>query len=190
MKRQEIKENSPQNQKIKGHFVNREVYANVNNLVEYVLNKGFEDSEAPFSIDDIENMYRYEYETTIEEEFISIYSEEDKEEALEKIDLMIDHYAGQNPEKESIQSKITELEDARDEIENLEEEPQEIFEWWIVSKWLYDKLKQEGEPVIDDGLNQYWGRTGTGQAILLDSVISDIAIEMEILEGQENEWKL
>ena len=65
---------------------------------------------------------------------------------------------------------------------------QEIFEWWIVSKYLYRKLKEKDEPVLEWGNNYYWGRTTTGQAILLDRVISEICGEMEILEGQRYSW--
>ena len=75
-------------------------------------------------------------------------------------------------------------------IEELEQEPQEIYEWWIVTSYLCDKLRENGEPVLEWGNNCYWGRCCTGQAILLDSVISEICSDMEILEGQKNEWKI
>lgn len=52
--------------------------------------------------------------------------------------------------------------------------PQEIFEWWLVSKWLGRKLLMEGEPLIDNGYGTWWGRTTTGQAISLDYVINSI----------------
>jgi hypothetical protein len=65
---------------------------------------------------------------------------------------------------------------------------QEIFEWWIVSDWLYEKLKAKGEPVLEWGNNSYWGRCCTGQAIMLDSVIDNICSDMEILEGQQYSW--
>lgn len=66
-----------------------------------------------------------------------------------------------------------------------ESEPQEILEWWIVTKHLYTKLKDKGEPVLEWGNNYYWGRTCSGQAIMLDGVISSICAEMEILDGQK-----
>ena len=65
---------------------------------------------------------------------------------------------------------------------------QEIYEWWIVSEYLYGKLKAKGHPVLEWGNNYYWGRCTTGQAILLDGVISEICQEMEILEGQSYSW--
>lgn len=69
-----------------------------------------------------------------------------------------------------------------------ENEPQEIFEWWIVSEYLYNKLKEKGESVLEWGNNYYWGRGTTGQAILLDYVISEICKDMKILQGQEYDW--
>lgn len=77
--------------------------------------------------------------------------------------------------------------DCGKELETL---PQEIFEWWIITDWLSKKLRDKGEPILEWGNNCYWGRCCTGQAILLDSVISDITSEMEILEGQKYEWKV
>jgi hypothetical protein len=53
-------------------------------------------------------------------------------------------------------------------------EPQEIFEWWVVSLWLGRKLLIEGEPVIENSYGIWWGRTTTGQAISLDYIIGKI----------------
>lgn len=51
---------------------------------------------------------------------------------------------------------------------------QEIFEWWAVSEYLYRQLRDRGEPVLEGACSYYWGRTTSGQAILLDSVIREI----------------
>lgn len=55
----------------------------------------------------------------------------------------------------------------------------EALEHWIVSDRLADKLAAKGEMILKDfyGLT-IWGRTCSGQAILLDGVIEDIALEM------------
>lgn len=71
---------------------------------------------------------------------------------------------------------------------DFESQPQEIFEWWIVTEYLYNKLKAKGQPVLEWGNNCYWGRCTTGQGILLDHVISQICEEMEILDGQKYDW--
>jgi hypothetical protein len=65
--------NNNTNQSIKDQFIQRHVYANVNSLVEYIIQKGFEDSNAPFTIDDIENMY-IEDEETGESEMQEVFS--------------------------------------------------------------------------------------------------------------------
>lgn len=65
----------------------------------------------------------------------------------------------------------------------------EVYEHWIVSDYLADKLEAHGERVLRDffGLT-IWGRTTTGQAIYMDGAISVICAEMEILEGQAHSW--
>lgn len=67
---------------------------------------------------------------------------------------------------------------------NLDEEPAEVLEWWIVSPWLGDKLRDYGEVVLERYGGWIWGRQGTGQAILLDYVIGRICEDLEILDGQ------
>ena len=125
--------NNTTNQSIKANFIQQHVYANVNSLVEYIINKSFEDTNAPFTYEDIENLF--------------VQSEENE-----------DDY-GQ----------------------------QEVFEWWMVSSYLCEKLKEKGCPIIE--YENIWGRTTTGQAILLDYVITEICSEMEILQGQKYSWE-
>ncbi len=57
-------------------------------------------------------------------------------------------------------------------------ESQEIFEWWLISDWLEIKLKMSGEPVLSNDYGSWWGRTCTGQAIFLDTVIEDMYDEL------------
>ena len=59
----------------------------------------------------------------------------------------------------------------------------EPYEFWIVSPWLGRKLKEYGEIVSFDFFGfTIWGRCSSGQAILLDGVISRICEELEMLE--------
>jgi len=55
----------------------------------------------------------------------------------------------------------------------------EVYEHWIVSDWLADKLEAKGEKVDRDfaGLT-VWARTTTGQAIYCDGVIEAIHAEL------------
>ena len=55
-----------------------------------------------------------------------------------------------------------------EEYEYLDENPQEVYEWWAVTNWLGDKLKERGEVVIEGWGHWYWGRGNTGQGIALD----------------------
>lgn len=70
-----------------------------------------------------------------------------------------------------------------DGVEDLEavidEYEREVFEHWIVSDWLADKLEAKGEKVEKDfaGLT-IWARTTTGQAIALDAVIEEICADL------------
>jgi hypothetical protein len=54
-------------------------------------------------------------------------------------------------------------------------EPLDIYEYWIISDWLAEQLKQRGEAVETDCMGlTIWGRTTSGQAIAMDGVIRDI----------------
>lgn len=61
---------------------------------------------------------------------------------------------------------------------NLDPHQTEIFEHWIISDWLADKLEAKDQ-VTDKGFHglTIWGRPTTGQAIALDHVIQEIACE-------------
>jgi len=52
--------------------------------------------------------------------------------------------------------------------------PDEALEQWLVSDWLGNRLREEGEMVIEFMGLTIWGRTTSGQAICIDSVIEDI----------------
>lgn len=183
--------NDGRNQSIKAKFIEREIYCNVNSLAEYALNKSHEDSDAPFSLDDIENYYSYP-------EYIGEYadfsggSNEDRDTEIERLrDLQSYLYDSINSDNEQeTEAKRDKIEDEITELENLESEPAEIFEWWAVSSWMFESLKEHGKCVVDTGSTYIWGRCTTGQAILLDYVITEICADLEILEGQANEWKV
>lgn len=53
----------------------------------------------------------------------------------------------------------------------------EIFEFWAVSDWLYEKLEERGEVVFEMLDFNVWGRQCTGQAICLDGIIQKLAGE-------------
>lgn len=55
-----------------------------------------------------------------------------------------------------------------------EDEPNEIYEWWLVDPWLLRKLEQHHQPILCTEYGSWWGRTCTGQSIALDDVIAEI----------------
>jgi len=63
-----------------------------------------------------------------------------------------------------------------------EHEPQEIFEWWACSDWLTEKLKEEGEPILDNDFGEWYGRCATGQALCLDYNLQKLAYDMDVNE--------
>lgn len=66
----------------------------------------------------------------------------------------------------------------------------EALEFWAVSSWLSQKLEAQGETVTEFFDFTVWSRGTSGQSIFLDSVIQEIALDMEILKGQKNEWRV
>lgn len=65
----------------------------------------------------------------------------------------------------------------------------EIPEWWVVSSLLGDMLLEKKKVILKTNGYHVWGRQGTGQSIILDSIIDRICINLEILENQNNEFK-
>lgn len=65
------------------------------------------------------------------------------------------------------------------EQDNLEPYQREVYEHWIVTDWLADKLIEHGEKVDKDFTGMcIWARTTTGQAIAADHVIEAITAEV------------
>lgn len=178
--------NTSANQGIKRQFIEREVYCSVNSLVEYCLKHGYEDSESPVNLDDIENYYAYP-EYYGEYAKFSGGTEEQRDAEIERLRDLQNEYDKDEPtdEEERIYDLIR---DEISELEALESQPQDIYEWWAVSPSLYEQLKEQNECVVDAGSCYVWGRGTSGQAILLDHVITVICAEMEILEGQQYSW--
>jgi hypothetical protein len=54
----------------------------------------------------------------------------------------------------------------------------EVFEFWIVTPWLGEKLKDHGEVVTEFCDLVFWGRQMMGQLIYVDDVIGAIASKL------------
>lgn len=125
--------------------VDRDLYANQSLLVTKLL------GEELIGYEDIENAY---------------------DESLDTIKEYLIH------EADIDEDKLTDL--SEEEIRALAEEHNfcppvhDIYEWWLVSDWLADHLRRFDEPILDTDYGTWWGRTCTGQAILLDGIIQQI----------------
>ncbi|RZK42666.1 MAG: hypothetical protein EOO90_06405 [Pedobacter sp.] len=178
--------NSTKNQDIKGQFVYKHIYACVTSVVEYILVKGDDDPDAPFSNTDLNNTIYFEdaqgniYTPDAKDEQLGKWEEE-----LDKLTLLME----ENLDDLSYVKQHEELEEQIDELRYATEQYAEVYEWWICSPWLARRLEAYDQIILSDGNNDYWGRCTSGQAILLDLVISRICADMEILEGQANMWK-
>lgn len=94
---------------------------------------------------------------------------------VEEMLLDIDHVVNLfYTDSELIEMGYSDVEDARDDGAEIKE----IFEWWVVSDWLAKRLEAHGEPLLINDYGTWWGRTCTGQAILLDFVIEQIYDEL------------
>ena len=65
-----------------------------------------------------------------------------------------------------------------DRISNTEEYD-EVFEWWLVTPYIAELLKGNGEVILADYDCYWWGRTTAGQALWMDYVIQKIAQQTE-----------
>ena len=57
---------------------------------------------------------------------------------------------------------------------DLDDYRSEVFEHWLVSSWLFKKLQDKGESVVEMYGLYIWCRTTTGMAIAYDCVIKEI----------------
>ena len=65
-----------------------------------------------------------------------------------------------------------------DKIEN-SNELDEVLEWWLVTPYMADMLKNNGEVILVAYDCYWWGRTTSGQALYMDWVIQEIARQTE-----------
>lgn len=184
--------NSVVNQEIKYRFIQREVYCCFSYEMDSILNASGETKLPVY--DDFENLFYFNKDGVIDK---IIEEWERKDEKFKNYANDSNTFNKRVKNKSDFEVFLNGLSD--EELENLslefdididDEKNQyhEIFEYWIVSEFLYKKLKEKGQPVLEWGNNYYWGRCTTGQAILLDDVISSICSDMEILENQKYSW--
>ena len=129
-------------------LISREIYSNQTLLVQELLMK-----HHPDLIEEIENYYDESSEAI--EEYLGYCTNIEKE-VWQELDVF---------ERQDLAEK-----------NGFEPTPHEIYEWWLVSSWLAEKLSQFGQPIFETPYGTWWGRTCTGQAIKLDHVMMEIII--------------
>ena len=180
--------NDYKNHKIKDALVQREIYACQTCLISDILSNYELGESLGITWEEIENLYHKPEEQDILYKLENLTGLTDPEEVREAIDRIEEfwednsHLLGRKDPVNKWSSPLSdgalkwahnksEAEELLERLEDLEEQPQEIYEWWLVSNWFAEKLSQWGEPTLTDGQSIWWGRTTTGQAISLDGVI-------------------
>lgn len=161
-----------------------DTYLNVclmNEEVEYILKKSYDDSEAPFSYDDFRGMYLDDDE--LRNELLNIMGtldKKDKEECLKEIEdnFMFDSTKDVYDKfiYECDEGDLNSLIETISYFSHLNAEDYqrhtEIMQWFLV--WddrIIKELEKRGEVILND---KFWGRQCYGQSITMDGVIVDI----------------
>jgi len=61
------------------------------------------------------------------------------------------------------------------ELVRYNSEAAEIYEWYRVDGWLAKELSDIGECILDNDSGTWWGRTCTGQQLIMDGTLQKVA---------------
>lgn len=198
---------SAKNQSIIDKLIDREVYCCMTSEMEYMLGRVFEaDEDNPFDESDYIDSLGYrpvctncgECDNFEEIDFSDLADDDFKKSGDQYVCPVCGcEYGSLDEAKEccSFEDRLYRCSYCGEvfsehDYDRLDSKPAEVFEWWAVSTWFGEKLKEQGCVVIDSWGKSYWGRETTGQAISLDWCVIQIAANMGILEGMEYEWKV
>lgn len=143
-----------QKERIADQYVANHFFSLDNRVVNYILSKGWEDQEAPFSWDDVTNNNYYGFVT------INGYQEEltteERDELEEKFDRLVDRWY--DYKEDVLQARIDKLEDEQSDLDD------DNFEYDILYKSMQERL---------DRLQERYNRADEkhGQ---LDSTLDDL----------------
>lgn len=142
-----------QRQKAGRLLVEREIRACVSSFMDELFRANALDSDLGYSYDDVENLY----ENRCPECGEAVREIEDDEDSPHDYACECCSWTG----------------------DDAESTPQEIYEWWLVESFLARDLKARGHPILESAHGPIWGRCCTGQAILLDRAIQEIAFSLD-----------
>lgn len=78
-----------------------------------------------------------------------------------------------DPDPDDDDRYMDRLRDACREYAN--DNPADVMEWWRVSPWLCARLHERGHVTIDNQYGEWYGRTCSGQGLLMDGTLQAIA---------------
>ena len=70
-----------------------------------------------------------------------------------------------------------------DSLQNFDENS-EVLEWWLVTPYMAELLKENGEVIFADYDCYWWGRQVTGQPLTRDAVLRRLAKKMWVDYGE------
>jgi len=135
-------------------IIEKKIFVKQTELVEILFSKGVEKQE------DVDN-----FRVDIDEMNLERLMEYADEEGIE--------YRGQDDGEDIEYYRYVILEEIRDE-----QDPQDIQEWWLVAPDMADYLMNHGEPVLETNYGAWWGRTRSGQEIIMDPTLWEIYSEI------------
>ena len=185
---------SVENQRILGRLVNREVVTNVSMLVSHFAQNPKALNGSDYHYDEVLDLCRGVDYYEAAQSWFEDCNFDDLVELAEEYDPEVGEENLRHIKKYEV---IQVIEDAVDDWEEFcrdndietDDFETEIYEHWVVTEWFKRRLEQQGEVVGEFFGLDIWGRGSTGQAISMDGVIAEIAIDMEILVGQPYSWE-
>lgn len=174
-----LRDDNTRRQDLADHLLRKNPIFNQSRLMETLVNTdNCMDRDLQFELHNeqfVSNYYMYPMwtsettETTYDPRDYSAHQELLKE-FQEKLEL-----AQQFNESEDV---MYNLEMDVNALDNMTTEAQEIFEWYHVNSWLAEKLEEQGEVIIDNDFGIWWGRGCTGQSVVLDHCLQQIALKL------------
>ena len=189
------KDDAIKNQRILEHFVDKEVICNISGIVDHFLKNPEMISNGEVDWDEIFELSRaIDWEEAVDS-FVDDCTKADIETlAKDKLEIMDMWEEMENTNqieetREKVRREILNL--PIDEVKEIlreapmmewDEHTREVLEFWIVTPGMADDLEQKGESVMHDFFGHHvWGRTTSGQSIILDNVIRQIGKELGII---------
>lgn len=155
-------------------FIGEQVVLNVTSEISYIIQKSYEDVNAPLSHEDLDEertkslkendiMERMAFNLKVDKNILVKVYEESKDNTKENFKINNDSYDCEDLDNLFNEAK----QELIDEIE--------VYSWYVVGDRLRYWLEQEGEIILN---GSYWGRQAGGQSVALDYPVIHAFIRM------------